>query len=303
MNRILIVGASGLVGSNLAVALREDQCVYGTYDKHKPGLAGVPLFKVDVLKESALFDVITLVRPNIVYYCAAIRDEQMCTEHAISALTINAEAAADIALCLRPLGGRLIYFSTSKVYSGEKGNYSEEDPTDPSSSYGETKRRAEDLLLEFENTFILRLGTLYGFDCVPNRSLLSRLLIGLIDKKEMTFINDEPRDFHSLPEVIEASKRLLHADPDKAGLYNCPSPGKTTYYDFARHLAHAIGAPTENITAISGEDLKAPYNTPEIRGKDTTLNGEKFTRSFGILTGGLSESLSKIADQLRTGTT
>lgn len=303
MNRILIVGASGLVGSNLAVALREDQCVYGTYDKHKPGLAGVPLFKVNVLKESALFDVLTLVRPNIVYYCAAIRDEQMCTEQALPALTINAEAAADIALCLRPLGGRLIYFSTSKVYSGEKGNYTEEDPTDPSSSYGEAKRRAEDLLMGFENTFILRLGTLYGFDCVPDRSLLSKLLKGLIAKKEMAFINDEPRDFHSLPEVIEASKRLLHADADKAGLYNCPSPGKTTYYDFARHLAHAIGAPTENITAISGEALKAPYNTPEIRGKDTTLNGEKFTRAFGILTGGLTESLTKIATQLRTGTT
>jgi dTDP-4-dehydrorhamnose reductase len=303
MNRILIVGASGLVGSNLAVALREDQCVYGTYDKHKPNLTGVPLFKVDVLKESALFDVITLVRPNIVYYCAAIRDEQMCSEYALPALTINAEAAADIALCLRPLGGRLIYFSTSKVYSGQKGNYTEDDPTDPSSSYGEAKRRAEDLLLEFENTFILRLGTLYGFDCVPDRSLLSKLLKALIAKKEMTFINDEARDFHSLTEVVEASKRLLHADEDKSGLYNCPSAGKTTYYDFARHLAHAIGASTENITAISGEDLKAPYNTPETRGKDTTLNGEKFTRSFGLLTGSLTESLTKIADQLRTGLT
>lgn len=299
MERILIIGATGLLGSHLAVALREDHCVYGTYYSRHIPIKGVPLFHVDVLKEKSLFDVLLRIRPTLVLYASAIRNEQACSEQALAALTVNAEAASDIALSLRPTGGRLIYFSSSKVFSGNKGNYSEDDPPDPCSSYGSSKRRAEELLLDFENTFVLRLGTLFGLGLKKEDSLLARLLEQLWAKHPLTLIEDEYRSFQGVDAVEAAVRSLMHSDPDKAGLYNCPGGARSSYYDFVRVLAESLGVEA-TLERMPSSALRLPYNTPEIRGEDTTLAPDKFRRAFGLDGPSLSESIETIKKQLLT---
>jgi dTDP-4-dehydrorhamnose reductase len=301
MKRILIVGASGLVGSNLAMALRDDHCVYGTYHSNRFQLKQVPLFHVDVLKETALFDVLMRIRPEVVFYCAAIRDEGTCTTNALHALTVNAEAAADIALCLRPMGGKLIYFSSAKVFSGQKGNYTEEDTPDPNSSYGSAKLRAEEMLLEFENAFTLRVGTLFGFGPRLEDGLLPKLLRQLWSGADAHFISDEHRTFQSVQDVVEGAKRLMQVGPEMAGVYHCPGGGRATYFDFARLLARTLGLAPDHLHPLPGAQLQTAYNTAEIRGRDTSLNAEKFSRSLGGLGHSLEESLQSVRSQLVNG--
>lgn len=283
------------------MALRDDNCVYGTYHTHRLRLDRVPMFHLDVLRERALLDILTTVRPNVVFYCSAVRDERACTENALEALTINAEVASDIALCLRPFDGRLIYYSTSKVFSGEKGNYTEEDIPEPTSSYGAAKLRAEALLAETENTFVLRLGTIFGFGVDRRNALLPRLLDQMWEGRQGTFINDEYRTFQSVDDVVEASKRLMHGDSDKSGIYHCPGGSKSTYFDFAKAVARVLGRKPESILSTPGEALQAAYNTPELRGRDTTLKADRFDRNLGPLGMPLEKSLENIKDQLVKG--
>ena len=50
----------------------------------------------------------------------------------------------------------MIYFSTSYVYPGEKGNYKEEDPVLPWNNYGWSKLGAESAVQMYKNSLIVR---------------------------------------------------------------------------------------------------------------------------------------------------
>ena len=51
---------------------------------------------------------------------------------------------------------KLIFFSTSYVYQGKKGNYNEEDPVQPWNNYGWSKLGAEAAVQMYKNSLIVR---------------------------------------------------------------------------------------------------------------------------------------------------
>lgn len=301
MDRVLIVGVSSLVGSHLAMRLRERFNVVGTFDRHRPPIDGVAFIRLNLRRDIDWGGLLERLRPKAVFYCAAERDEKLCQEQPINALAVNAEIPASIAATAEGLGIRTIYFSSSKVFSGIEGDYTENSPVDPVGHYGMSKVRAEELLASYTGVFTIRLGTLFGLGPVPERSLLNQMRNNLLSGARFPLIHDEFRSFQAADWVAEASERLLQADWIQGGIYHLPSPPKESHFSFGSLLALALGLEAERLERVSGDEYSLRYPDSMNRGKDTSLNGNLFESTFGIKPKSTAHHLKKISASLEMG--
>jgi dTDP-4-dehydrorhamnose reductase len=301
MQRILIVGASSQVGAALAMRFRRKHLVTGTYDRHPAAIDGIARLKLSLRQDTPWEKLVGVLRPDTIFYCAAERDERLCQTKPLNALAVNAEIPAALAAVLENTPTKLVYFSTSKVFSGDRGDYTEDDPPDPSGHYGHGKVRAEEMLSETGRVFILRLGTLYGLGPVPDRSLLQRLLRDLWSGQPTPLIDDEFRSFQSLDWVAECCERLLEAPLQQAGLYHLPGPAKESHYSFALALGHALRHPCAHLQGLTGAAFSKLLPPHAPRGADTSLNGARFESVFNLRPDSTGKYLDRLAEQLRTG--
>src|SRR5690606_21826409 len=144
--RILILGGAGMLGHQLVAALKADFEVWATLRGSAPASAPPALFDprrtiggIDVLNVDALTGVMATVRPDAVINCIGIIKQLAAAKDPLLSVAINSLLPHRLHRLCRAAGARLIHFSTDCVFSGRKGNYSEEDPSDALDLYGRSK--------------------------------------------------------------------------------------------------------------------------------------------------------------------
>jgi dTDP-4-dehydrorhamnose reductase len=135
----LIISGTGLLGSRLAALSDYDF----TYRSGDPGPDRGRAHRLDLRDLAALRSLLIERRPRVVILSAAMTDVDACEEEREEALRVNYEAPAVAAEAVRSYGGYLVFISTDYVFDGLRGNYREEDPTNPVNFYGRTKEMAE----------------------------------------------------------------------------------------------------------------------------------------------------------------
>ena len=301
MKRILIVGASSFIGSNLCVALCRKHRVFGTYSTRKVRVDGVASFHLPITPHTELQAFVNLLKPDVLIYCAGIRDEAQCQKDPLGSLFVNAEAAAVMAGALRPWGGRFIYFSTSKIFSGNRGGYTEEDTPQPSSAYGTTKNEGEALLDAFSNVFVLRLGTIYGMSALGQDSMLNRILASLWSHAVTPLISDEYRSFVAVEDLIRFVEKVIESPDENEGTYHVGSWVKETHFGFAKTAARVFELPDQALRAVSGKEYAGHGFSFESRGRDLSLDSTLFANVFQISARSSEFSLRLIQNKLRLG--
>jgi dTDP-4-dehydrorhamnose reductase len=149
--RVLILGASGMIGSTMLRVLSERTTwdVAGTVRSDAARsifsksiadhlISGIDLANVDVLPH--LF---READPDVVVNCAGLTKHLPAGNDPLSALTMNAMLPHRLAELCGLLGVRLIHVSTDCVFSGRTGRYSEADLPDSTDVYGKTKHLGE----------------------------------------------------------------------------------------------------------------------------------------------------------------
>lgn len=95
--RVLVVGANGLLGSNvLAAGLADGWAMTGTYHTSAPDFA-TELHQLDI-RDSERFDaLLARIEPDAVVNCAAMTDVDGCEENVRTATAVNGEAPGRMA--------------------------------------------------------------------------------------------------------------------------------------------------------------------------------------------------------------
>lgn len=140
---------------------------------------GVPLLaservldRVEVIEPSSVEEVMRRLRPQLVVNCVGVIKQRSDATNAIPSITINALLPHRIAAVAAEWDGRLIHFSTDCVFSGSRGNYSEDDFSDAADLYGRSKFLGE---VVGENALTLR-TSIIGRELRYHRSLLDWFL-------------------------------------------------------------------------------------------------------------------------------
>jgi dTDP-4-dehydrorhamnose reductase len=144
--RILILGGAGMLGHQLWRQLHKDHEVWVTLRKPFSHYSAFALFEtgrtlsgVDVTNPDALIGAFRAARPEVVLNCIGIIKQLKEAKNPLLSLTVNAVLPHQLAQLCAVAGARLVHISTDCVFSGKKGNYTEDDVSDAEDLYGRTK--------------------------------------------------------------------------------------------------------------------------------------------------------------------
>lgn len=179
---ILVLGGAGMLGHKLFQHLRDrfpdTSCtVCGRADEAAalaPGLFGNGnvIGNVDAADLEGLERLLNERRPKVIVNCVGVIKQRPEAKSAIPSITINALLPHLLAEWCERWNGRLIHFSTDCVFSGERGNYSEDDVADAHDLYGRTKYLGE---VSAKNALTLR-TSIIGRELEHSQSLLEWFL-------------------------------------------------------------------------------------------------------------------------------
>ena len=237
--RLLIIGASGFIGSRWAQVAREHFRVFSLSRAAGDTADAPPLDITDPASVARAFD---QTRPDIVTHLAALSDIDRCEREPELADRINYHGAVHVARECARRGARLFYTSTDAVFDGTKGIYHEHDPPTPLNWYGKTKARAERTIAELlPSAAIVRLSLVLGLGAGrAGNSYLEKVIGNLAAGNPIitpTFEFRNPMDVGTLCQFFfELAER-----PDASGIFHIGASDKMSRYDLARAIAARLG--------------------------------------------------------------
>src|SRR5512141_1467328 len=119
--RILITGASGLLGLNLALETAHRHTVFGTVNHHCLQTDAFTVVQTDLLAPGAVQHLLEVVRPDWVIHCAALANLEACEADPDLARQLNTELPRSLANHVARGGARLLHVSTDSVFEGMRG--------------------------------------------------------------------------------------------------------------------------------------------------------------------------------------
>jgi len=151
MEKILILGASGLLGHKLfqTLSARFDN-VTGLLHGDRQRFAATGLFDdsntVDQFEADdfqSVLERLNQLNPNVIVNAVGVTKRRNGITDAHYSRRINAEFPALLSQWVTQRGRRLIHFSTNCVFDGTKTSYTESSPPDCKTTYGSTKAAGE----------------------------------------------------------------------------------------------------------------------------------------------------------------
>ena len=216
--KILIIGASGLVGNNcLRYFKQKDWNCVGTYFSYEA--ANTVFFDTLNLDNENNFNV-TQFKPNVIVHCGALTHVDYCEQNEAESYEKTVVSTKNMITLANELQAKLVFISTDYVFDGENGPYDEEAIVRPISVYGKHKLEAEQAVLAANaQNLVLRITNVYG-DEERGKNFVSRIIDQIFEQQKLTL--RLPIDQYATPinaADIARCMYLLLRD-NKSGIYN-----------------------------------------------------------------------------------
>lgn len=252
INKILIIGASGFLGSYIYYCLKNHYKVTGTYYSK----ANNELQFLDLTNQKQIHNLLNRTEFDLIIICGGITRPDECESNKELAYLINVESIDYITKITK---AKLIYFSTHYVFDGKKSEYDEFDKPNPINYYGLTKFYAENLILK--NNIVIRVPFIYGAN-VHNDDFLNSLKYNEIFKPIDLFCSTI-----LLNDIYKYLPYFFNAVP---GIYHLSSGSKISRYDFTKLALEILKIPSILIGIESNNS-----NQKVVRPLNSTLISKK----------------------------
>jgi dTDP-4-dehydrorhamnose reductase len=296
MTKLLVTGASGLLGLNLALAVDgKDHQVFGVANTIPMRWVGFKSVQAELTEPGVIEHLLDEIAPEVIIHCAAIANVDDCESKPELAEEVNARLPGKIAAeaALRHI--KMVQISTDAVYDGQKGNYLESETPHPLSVYARTKLTGENAVLAANPAALVARVNFYGWSVSGARSLAEWFVNALTAGQTIKGFTDVT--FCPMM-VLDLVDTLMEAiDLNLSGLYHMVGAQQMSKYDFGCAIARRFNFNPELIQPASVEDggLKAA------RSPDLTLNTEKLTRALRHELPPFEAGLQKFHDQYQGG--
>jgi nucleoside-diphosphate-sugar epimerase len=247
VTKIVIIGASGFVGSALTLHLNQDQnSVTGVSRYAKPGLV-----QVDSYRDCPKGDVLIHLAEESDIHKANLLGEDY----------LNESNALTLALCEKFVS-KVIYCSSAAVY-GDKNTQAntEHDLLLDTNLYSKLKIQNEKIVLEHGGC-VLRLANLYGVGMSAN-NVLSDILIQIGKPGPVRLRSTAPiRDFLYIQDLVSAISLMI--DGFQSGVFNVGSGVGLSIAKLAETVLSVSGEANREIISVN------PNNQDSINFLDTS---------------------------------
>lgn len=197
--KLLITGATGLLGSHILRASQEWWHPVGTYHRttRRQALSffgKIDHGRIDLGDYSETKAMVADVQPAAVIHTAAITDLDYCEKYPDESLLINLNAATDLAALCGDKDIPFLFTSADLVFDGAGAPYAEDDPPTPINVFGEHRALAEEgIIAAYEDAVIARLPLLIGYGGLGRESFFYKLVSSFRRGQEVTLFGDAIR--------------------------------------------------------------------------------------------------------------
>ncbi|MCX6652639.1 MAG: SDR family oxidoreductase [Methanomassiliicoccales archaeon] len=290
INRMLVTGAAGFIGSNICDGLLERGYEVIALDRlpmsrsknleHLTTSKGFNFVEGSILESELLADLAK--DADAVIHHAAIASVQRSMEDPRTTNLVNVNGTLEVLLAAKKAGIRKVVFASSSAVYGDTPEQpeTEEMTPRPKSVYAVSKLTGEGYCQAFNELFDMRNVSLRYFNVYGPRqdpkseyaAVIPRFIERALKDEAMTIFGDgrQSRDFIYIEDVVQANLKALESDC--RGIFNIGSGRRTT----VNELAHLIGK-------LLGREVQTVHlQAREGDVKDSLAAIEKAAGAFGF---------------------
>jgi len=287
MEKVLVLGGSGFVGSNLVRHFSTKHEVFFTYcstprsEIHEHPAA----LQLDICDYSAVQTVLPRLMPTVVVHAAGVKDVRACEANSEWAFDINAEGSSNVAKACREIGAWLIYLSTDLVFGCDRGAYREDEIPTPTTAYGRSKLAGEEMARsETDDLTVCRSGGLYGQSSPLLAWVAGELEAG---RKIVAFtdVMNTPTYCVNLAEMLDAvmQRRLT-------GIFHTTGPARVSRYTLFATFARTFGHDVQLLEAKAAGDSRKDL----LLQADASLSGNASALRLGVARDGIEQGMARL---------
>ena len=286
--KVLITGASGLLGKALLETASSKDEVHGTWFKNRPS-GRYFLHQLDITSSSCVYQLVKAIKPDVIIHCAAEGRVDFAEKHYDAAFEINVTGTHNVLRAAKECWARVVYISSNAVFNGTLPPYDETSMKDPINQYGTLKTLAERLTKTSNGWLIVRPFLLYGWPNPGGRPNWATIVIDKLSKgEELPMVDDVIWMPTYVKDCAEAIWNLIDLENE---IVHIAGPDRVSLMEFGRTVAQRFNLDASLLTPVPSSYF--PNMAP--RPKDTTYNLSK-AKELGIECLGIEEGLRKMKE-------
>jgi UDP-glucuronate decarboxylase len=278
MQRILITGGAGFIGSHLCKFLLErgDEviCLDNYFTGSKENLAGLD---IELIRHDVTVPI--LLEVDEIYNLACPASPVSYQHNGVKTIETSVLGALNMLDIAFKVKAKILQASTSEVYGDptvhpqDESYWGNVNPIGDRACYDEGKRCAESLFVNYQkhlgvNIKIIRIFNTYGPNMSPNDGrVVSNFIVQALRDKDITIYGDgsHTRSFQYVTDLISGMTKMMDSRDDFSGPVNIGNPTEFTI----KELAEMVIRLTDSMSKIVY--LPLPQDDPKQRRPDITL--------------------------------
>lgn len=219
--KVLILGASGYVGSSIYHQLSKHYEVYGTYHSSNRDNEDDHFFHMDI-QTNEIESLLETIQPDVILSSLRGEFDQQTRLHRRIADYVASDSKR-----------KMIFISTANVFDGDlsKPHYESEE-TNPQSDYGTYKANCEKLLQDHlgHQCIILRIPAVWGVDCPRLNQLRTA--------KQLDSVTNFNINITTNRQIAEVVEFIL--DEDRKGIFHIGTTDQMDYFQLQKMICRQL---------------------------------------------------------------
>ncbi len=286
MEKALVLGSTGLLGSSVTSLLKNNYKVSGTYQRNKAN-PEIDSHKIDVTNFNEIEKFIRAGNFNLIVNCIGLTNIEECERRPEAAWQINTTLPFHLAKASRLTGAKLIHISTDHYLSEIQQPRSENVKFTPVNHYGYSKISGEGFVIQTNSSALVLRTNFFGISEKSNHSLLDFLVHKILEGEDFEGFEDVV--FNPLG-VTELSRLILKlAKSSLTGILHTAGERPVSKYEFALEVAAGLKKTPTRIAKGKVDSLQTLIRRPNY----LALDGSKLWGALGIKPPSMSSMLSE----------
>ncbi|MCB0496667.1 MAG: SDR family oxidoreductase [Cyclobacteriaceae bacterium] len=291
--RLLITGASGMLGACLVEMFNSKYFVYATGNSQFEGNKADEFLVFD-LRKSDYRELIEWAKPNVIINCAAITNGNLCEENINDAFEINGFTVHKLMKHTQN-DVKIIQISTDAVFNSFSHLAKEQNNVGPENVYGKSKELGEFFLLNSNREFSIIRTTIVGLNSNKNKEGFTEWIIRSVKNgTKINLFSDVYFTPITIWDLANSIDRLISSNSYEKVLHIAGSQ-VCTKYEFGVSLINKLGYDTTNINEGSIQDFAFRAK----RSSDQTLDSTFFEKKFNCSLPNLNDTIETICSKIK----
>ncbi|HIH04914.1 TPA: NAD-dependent epimerase/dehydratase family protein [Candidatus Woesearchaeota archaeon] len=301
MGKVLITGATGFIGANLARALVDDHEVYLLLRSRKHAwriadiLDRVQVADADLLDAKGLATALRRMRPECIFHLAAYGAYPRTQTDAQSIFSTNIRGTFNLLQAARGVDYRcFVNTGSSSEYGIKSRPMRESDLLEPNTLYGISKAAATMLCAheareQGRPIVTLRPFSAYGYYEEPFRLVPSVILRCLRGEDVPLSSGEQKRDYVFIEDIVEAYRKAMRLKSPRGDVFNLGSGKDVSVREVATAI-HALARGKGRL--LFGKMRRAAFDTASCWKADTKKTAKVLGwKSRTVLKDGLQKTI------------